>query len=85
MNWLEIKAKYPQQWLLVEALEAHTTADRRRHVDRLAVVEQCPDGSSVFKRYKALHHEFPDREYYYVHTSREQLEIIEETRLSPRL
>jgi hypothetical protein len=85
MNWLEIKEKYPKQWLLVEALEAHTTADQRRHLDRISVLEQCSDGSTAFKNYRELHAKFPDREYYYVHTSQDELNIIEETRLGPRL
>ncbi len=85
MNWTEIKEKYPQQWLLVEALEAHTTPDSIRHLDRISVLEQCPNGSSAFKLYRETHTQFPDREYYYVHTSRDVLEIIEETRLGPRL
>jgi len=84
MNWIEIKEKYPQQWLLVEALEAHTTPDQRRHLDRISVLEQCPDGLSAFKSYREIHTQFPDREYYYVHTSQDEIEIIEETRLVPR-
>jgi hypothetical protein len=84
MNWTEIKEKYPQQWLLVEALEAHTTLDHRRHLDRISVLEQCHDGLSAFKSYREIHTKFPDREYYYVHTSRDELEIIEETQLGPR-
>ena len=84
MNWREITKKYPQQWLLVEALEAHTTPDQRRHLDRISVLEHCSDGSSAFKCYREIHTKFPEREYYYVHTSRDELEIIEETRLGPR-
>ncbi len=39
MLWTEIREAYPDQWLIVEALEAHTTPDRHRHLDRMAVVE----------------------------------------------
>jgi hypothetical protein len=39
MKWFEIRNTYPDQWLVVEALEAHTRADNRRHIERLAVVE----------------------------------------------
>jgi hypothetical protein len=85
MNWTEITEKYPEQWLLVEALEAHTTPDQRRHLERISVLEQCSDGSTAFKSYREIHTKFPDREYYYVHTSRDELDIIEETRLGPRL
>ncbi|OQY57134.1 MAG: hypothetical protein DRR08_05560 [Candidatus Parabeggiatoa sp. nov. 2] len=69
MNWIEIKEKYPEQWLLVEADKAHTTPSKRRHLDRISVLEQCSDGSSAFKSYREILNVFPDREYYYVHTS----------------
>ncbi|HID50949.1 MAG TPA: hypothetical protein EYP41_02785 [Anaerolineae bacterium] len=77
MNWSEIRAAYPEQWLIVEALEAHTTADNQRIPDRLAVIETCPDGSSAMQRYRELHLEYPQREFYFVHTSRENLTIRE--------
>jgi hypothetical protein len=81
MNWNEIKKKYPKQWLLIEALEANMTPEQRRHLDRISVLERCSDGSTAFKSYREIHTKFPDREYYYVHTSRDELDIIEETRL----
>jgi hypothetical protein len=77
MHWPEIRVTYPNQWLIVEALEAHTTPDSRRHLDRLAVVEQCRDGSDAMKSYRSLHGRYPQRELYFVHTSREELEIEE--------
>ena len=43
MKWAEIRQAYPQQWLIIEALEAHTTDEHRRILDRLAVLETCAD------------------------------------------
>jgi hypothetical protein len=77
MLWAEIKKAYPNQWLVVEALEAHTTPDQRRHLERLAVIESCPDGSTAMQRYRRLHQEYPMREFYFVHTSRQELDIRE--------
>jgi len=77
MQWNEVRKAYPDQWLVVEALEAHTTPDSQRHLDRLAVVETCSDGSSAMQKYRQLHKEFPLRELYFVHTSREEVEIRE--------
>lgn len=77
MNWTEIRETHPDQWLLIEALEAHTTSDNRRVLDRLAVIETCPDGSKAMQRYRHLHQTYPHREFYFVHTSREQLDIRE--------
>lgn len=75
MRWPEICKDRPDKWLIVEALEAHTTSDCRRHLNRLTVVEECPDGKSAMKRYQTLHHQYPEREYYYLHTSRDSLDI----------
>ncbi len=77
MKWSEIRTVYPDQWLIVEALEAHTTPDNQRIPDRLAVIETCPDGNSAMQRYRELHLEYPQREFYFVHTSRKNLNIRE--------
>lgn len=77
MLWSEIRNVYPDQWLVVEALEAHTTPDSQRQLDRLAVVETCPDGVTAMRRYRRLHQQYPLREFYFVHTSQEELDIRE--------
>lgn len=84
MNWDEIRNSYPDQWLIVEALQAHTGEDRRRHLDRLAVIERCSDGTAALSRYRRLHQEYPSREFYFVHTSRPELDIREQQWLGVR-
>ena len=69
MQWPEICRSHPDTWLIVEALEAHTTPDSQRHLDRLTVVEKCPDGKAAMKRYRFLHQQHPEREFYFIHTS----------------
>lgn len=76
MRWSEIRTTYPEQWLVIEALDAHTK-NNRRILERIAVIETCDDGSAAMKRYQQLHHDFPMRELYFVHTSREVLDIYE--------
>ncbi len=76
MNWLEIQRAYPDQWLIIEAVKAHTK-DHQRLLDRIAVIETCPDAVAAMQRYRQLHQEFPLREFYFVHTSRETLHIEE--------
>lgn len=76
MNWTNIRQAYPDQWLVIEALEAHTE-NERRYLDRLAVVEVCADGTKAMQSYRRLHQQYPLREFYFVHTSRERLDIIE--------
>jgi hypothetical protein len=84
MQWREIRQAYPDRWLIVEALEAHNTG-AQRELDRLAVIEECADGTQCFNRYQELHVRYPEREFYFVHTSREQLEILERQWLGIRL
>jgi hypothetical protein len=77
MNWQSVREAYPDQWLVIEALEAHTLANLQRQIVRISVVEQCVDGASAFARYRVLHRQFPEREFFYVHTSRQDLDIRE--------
>ena len=83
MRWQEVRLAYPHQWLVIEALQAHREADQRV-LDSIAVVEVCPDGSSALNSYLSLHHAMPEREYYYVHTSRAELDIRERLWLGVR-
>ena len=77
MLWAEIRQAYPDQWLIIEALEAHTTPDKQRYLDCLTVVDTCPDGSAALQRSRYLHQQYPLREFYFVHTSRAELDIRE--------
>lgn len=76
MQWQEIRQHYPQQWLLIEAIQAHSESNKRI-VDQLAVLDAFPDSSIAMKRYAELHHDAPQRELYVAHTGRETLEIFE--------
>lgn len=84
MNWSDVRGAYPDQWLVVEALEAHTTDESYRIPDRLAVIETCSDGAAAMQRYRQLHLEFPQREFYFIHTSREELTLREHQWLGVR-
>ena len=77
MIWTEVRKAYPNQWLVIEALEAHSTPDHHRQLDCVAVIESCPDGTAAMQRYRGLHQQYPAREFYFVHTSREDLDIHE--------
>ena len=77
MLWAAIRQAYPNAWRIIEALEAHTTSDKQRHLDCLAVIDTCLDGSAALQRYRHLHQPYPLREFYFVHTSRIELDIRE--------
>jgi hypothetical protein len=77
MNWQSVRDAYPDQWLIIEALSAYTTLEHVRVIERMSVIEQCADGAAAFARYRTLHQQIPEREFYFVHTSRTELDIQE--------
>ncbi len=76
MKWQEIRRQYPQQWLLVEAIQAHSE-DNKRILDEIAVVDTFSDSVNAMNNYSQLHRKAPERELYVFHTSREALDITE--------
>jgi hypothetical protein len=76
MRWPEVRAAHPDQWLVIEALEARTVGNRRIF-DRIAVIDTCPDGRTTMKRYGELHRQHPEREFCFVHTTKVELDIEE--------
>ena len=77
MKWIEVRRKYPDQWLIIEALQAHTTTESQRVLDAVKVIERCADNVSAMQSYRRLHEQYPGRELYFAHTSRERLDIRE--------
>jgi hypothetical protein len=84
MQWSEIRKAYPNEWLVIEALQAHTTPTNQRQLDSIAVVERCVDGNSAMQSYRSLHRQYPAREFYFIHTSRSELDIREQQWLGIR-
>ena len=78
MKWQEIRTHYPQQWLLVEAIQARSEASKRI-LEQLAVVDTFSDSVTAMKSYQQLHRQAPERELYVFHTSRETLDVTERT------
>lgn len=83
MQWTELRDSYPHQWLVVEAVEAHS-ASGRRELDALALVDAFNDGVSALRAYLRLHRQAPERELYVLHTDREALDIVERSWLGLR-
>lgn len=83
MQWAEIRQIYPEQWLVVEALVARTE-DGQRQLDELAVLKSCIDGGEAMQQYRQLHQQYPEREFYFLHTSRLELDVRERQWLGVR-
>jgi hypothetical protein len=76
MQWQDIRQHYPDQWLLLEALQAHSEGNSRE-IDQLAVLGAFPDSVTALQHHSQLHREAPGRELYVFHTSRTRLDIVE--------
>ena len=84
MRWEEIRGQYPEQWLLLEAIAAHSE-NHQRILDQLAVIRAYPDSQSAMREYAQLHHRDPQCELYVLHTSRENIVISERYRFGVRI
>lgn len=78
-TWTEVQTDYPSQWLLIEALEAHSANDQRI-LDKMMVLESFPRSSEAMKRYGELHRASRNRELYVLHTQRKAPSIMERWR-----
>ena len=75
-TWEEIRRQFPRQWLLVEAIAAHSV-EGRRVLDDIAVLDAFKEAASALKRYQEVRRSSPQSELYVVHTDRETLDITE--------
>lgn len=83
MQWDEIRCHFQHQWLVVEVMKAHSE-NGKRILEDMSIVNTYPDGSAAMKGYSQLHREFPQREFYFVHTDRKTIEIEERFSLGIR-
>lgn len=75
MQWVDVKKAFPSQWVLIEAIEAKTV-DSNRIVKNIAIIDTFADDSlKALKKYKELHNQNREKEYYVVHTDRPELDI----------
>ncbi|CAM4405632.1 MAG: hypothetical protein E7L01_22515 [Paenibacillus macerans] len=74
MNWATVRNKFPDQWVLLEAIEVHST-DGKRIVDRVSVINTYDEGKKALQEYKLIHKKEPNRELYVAHTSKTKKNI----------
>ncbi|TDO71133.1 hypothetical protein DFR79_1519 [Halanaerobium saccharolyticum] len=84
MKWKDIIDKYPDCWILLEAIEAHSDHGKRV-VDKIAVLDKFNNSEEAMKAYRELHKKYPERELYVAHTKNKDLEIDERKWLSVRI
>lgn len=77
MNWKEVRNQYPSKWVLVEAIKAHSS-ENKRIVEQMAVISEYPNSKDAWRGYKDLHLINSSRELYIFHTMNEEIEVEEE-------
>lgn len=75
MDWQMVREKYPHRWVVIEAIEAITHGETRI-IKQMEVIEAFEnDWKPAWECYKRIHHLDKKREYYMLHTKREDLEV----------
>lgn len=81
MQWEEVRQTYPDQWVVIEAISAYSN-DNKRFVEDIAVLDRFDDSMEALRRHAELHKQKPDHEFYFFHTSRKNLDILEKSGLN---
>jgi hypothetical protein len=74
MKWQEVRDKYPDAWVLIEAIQAHNDKDRRI-VDNISVLDKFENALDAVRQYKILHSDYPERDILVVNTENPKLDI----------
>ncbi|MBO0993207.1 hypothetical protein [Bacillus sp. SD088] len=64
MLWEEVKKVSPDQWVVFEAIEAHSD-NHYRIVDDIAVIDSFDDSMDAFRRHSKLHKQKTYHEFYF--------------------
>ena len=78
MKWEQIMEQHPSRFVLVEALKANSS-NRLRHLEDMTVIQDYDRiRARSWSGYKHFHKLYPSRELYVFHTSRTDVEVVEE-------
>ena len=76
MRWDEVRTSFPKQWVVAEALKAHSE-ENRRVVEDLAVLAVFSGSADAMRKQLEIHRAEPSREVLMAFTGWERLEIEE--------
>lgn len=77
MKWEDVCKAFPEQWVLIEAIQAYTNKKSERILEEVVPLKKFSNSPDAMKAYQELHHENPTRELYVLHTNRKNPNIIE--------
>ena len=76
MKWENVREKYPNTWVLIEAIEARS-ANGERILEKISVLNYFENSEDAMLEYRKEHKSNPNRELYVYHTQNELLQIKE--------
>ncbi len=77
MKWAELCQAFPDQWVLIEAIQAYTNGESERILEEVALLKTFSNSPEAMRVYRNHHRENPSRELYVLHTNRTKPNIIE--------
>jgi len=77
LKWEEVRHAFPEQWVLIEVVQAHTNEHSERILDDIAPLKKFSNSPEAMKICQEIHRYDLGREVYVLHTSRKKPNIME--------
>lgn len=77
MKWEDVRQAFPNQWVLIEAVQAYTDDKNERVLEEISLLKKFSKSTEAMRTYQEIHQENPQKELYVLHTSRKDPNIIE--------
>lgn len=78
MKWHQIRDKYPNCWVLVEALSV-ISKNHKRLIEEMSVWLDSTETKDAWNAYKEHHLANPECELYLFHASHDSVEVLEQS------
>lgn len=84
MTWEQVQTRFPEQWLLIEAVVGHDEGDRYI-VDDVAVMASFQDSAEAWREYGRLRRADRSRRFIPIHSTCPKLDFEVRWSISPRI
>lgn len=84
MKWEDVCHAFPNQWVLIEVVQAYTNDENERMLEEVTPLNKFPTSTEAMVAYQQIHQENPQKELYVLHTNRKEPNIIEKKWLGVR-
>lgn len=77
MKWEDVCQAFPNQWVMIEVVEAYTNDENERVLEEVTRLNKFSTSTDAMNAYQQMHQENPQKELYVLHTSRKEPNIME--------